>query len=312
MGAFLVFNDLSASAMAPDQAGGIRVLDGLANVLLDSRIGAKKKLVTPPGFLELQLSTGYSIGRWLAQYSLGDRERRSRFRILVDRRIDYTDCVQNENIDSPDVEFRWSGAIARGLGTAFLADGLAVSILFDDTWNIAKVPIEKSWIEGDDVTTIALEVPHAACCAHLDYSSEWLLRTQVPLPTNGMQLWDQRGTLFPRLDFCASAQEQIKSLGGDGRPLRSAARGLQDLQNYCASWTAGGFDIHAINNASGESKATLEKYSAERTFRCPDGEDRLFDWHVKRGDTRIHFRELPEQRRVLVGYVGGHLRTVSG
>ena len=254
--------------MTPDQARGIRLLDGLANVLLDSRIGAKRKLVTPSGFLDLQVSTGYSIGRWLAQYSLADRERRSRFRILVDRRIDYIDCVENENLDSPDVEFRWSGAIARGLGAAFLADGLAVSILSDDTWNNARVRIDKSWIEGDDVATIALEVPHAAGSAHLDDSTEWLGRTQAPLPTNGMQLWDQRQNLFPRLEFCASAQEQIKSLGGDGRPLRSAARGLQDLQNYCASWTAGGFDIHAINNASGESKPTLEKYGAERTFRC--------------------------------------------
>jgi hypothetical protein len=62
---------------------------------------------------------------------------------------------------------------------------------------------------------------------------------------------------------------------------------------------------------TGESLPTLNMYSNERTFRCPDGEHRLFDWHLKRGDTRIHFIDFPEPKRILAAYVGPHLRISS-
>jgi hypothetical protein len=84
-----------------------------------------------------------------------------------------------------------------------------------------------------------------------------------------------------------------------------------DLQRYCESWDSGGFDIHQLANASGESESTLDMYSDERTFQCPDGQYRLFEWHLKRGDMRIHFFDFPQRKRILVGYAGSHLRISS-
>ena len=102
------------------------------------------------------------------------------------------------------------------------------------------------------------------------------------------------------------------TLGGNEPRFRAIVGGLRDLQRCCEFWSTGGFDIHQLPNASGESETTLNMYSEERTFRCPDGESRLFQWHLKRAaNTRIHFLDLPQKKRILVGYVGRHLRISS-
>jgi hypothetical protein len=50
-------------------------------------------------------------------------------------------------------------------------------------------------------------------------------------------------------------------------------------------------------------------YGAERTFTSLDGTRRVFDWHVKVGHWRIHFDPDVGPGKLLIGYVGKHLRT---
>jgi hypothetical protein len=193
-----------------------------------------------------------------------------------------------------------------------LADGLAVSLWSDEEWDVPSVNIEKLWLGSRDIQTDIRAVPHACQTAHLDDHAEWLRRTQSPPPVNGIELWREKTTLFPNLDFCDSVEEQLKPLGGNDRRFKAAMRGLQDLQNYCITWDTGNFDIKALVRASGESATTLQMYSEERKFRCPDGQRRVFEWHLKRDDnTRIHFLDLPARKRILVGYIGPHLNIAS-
>jgi hypothetical protein len=309
MTALLVFNELSCAPIAADSVSAKLCLDRLARLLFDARIAGRKALIAPPYFLQMEAAPGYSIGRWMSQ--VADRDLRLRLKALSDRRIDYGDCVPGDDLASGNVEYRFDGSLVRGLYTAYAADGLAVSLLSEARWNVAIVRIEKAWVEGEDVLTRSLEVPHAADASHLDDHQAWLRRLQVPPPVTGMQLWQQRASLFPNLDFCDSTESQIKELGGDGSRFREVLRGLRDLQRYCDGWTTGDFDIHSLNNASGESEATLAKFGETRKFRCPDGQKRLFNWHAKRGHSRIHFFDFPAQKRLLVGYVGRHLPTAK-
>jgi hypothetical protein len=311
MTVFLVLNELSALQMVPTLTEATNLLEWFSEILVDQRIRGKRVLVTPTHFLQLQLFTGYSIGRWLADPTSGDREKRLRIKTLVDRRSDYTDCVSVDELGSQDIEYTFEGRVAQGLVVAFSVDGLAVSFCSSNQWDLAWIEFQKSWIDDANVHTRTLNVLHASRAAHLDMHIEWLRRRQPPPPVNGVELWNQRLSLFPALDFCDSVADQIKSLRGNEPRFKAVMRGLWDLQTYCSLWNTANFDIHRLANASGESQSTLNMYSQERTFRCPDGEYRLFDWHLKRGDTRLHFFDFPGIKRILVGYVGPHLRISS-
>lgn len=311
MTAFLVFNDLSARQMVESVAVAEGCLEDFSNVLVDPHIKGKKVLVASDSFLQLQIAVGYSIGRWLAESRRGDRERRVRVKTLVDRRSCYEDYVPSEEIERQDVEYLCSDDVARGLFVALSIDGLAVSLRSSEKWDHPSVDLKKNWIEGDEVYTRVFQIPHCCRPAQLQTHVEWLRRRENVLPEDGSELWTDRLSLFPNLDFCDSVEEQLTGLGANDSRFKAILRGLIDLERYCESWVLGSFDIHQLANASGESESTLNMYSDERTFRCPDGEYRVFEWHLKRGNMRIHFVDFPAERRILVGYAGNHLRISS-
>ncbi len=313
METYLVFNDLSVAATAPDEASARQRLDVLAEILVDPRIGGTRVLVTPPAFLQLPVSEGYAIGRWAAKdYKPADREKRVRVKTLMDRRKSYAECDEEGLLWSSEVEYRCGGETARGLATAFLVDGLAVSLSSGERWDAARIRIEKSWVEGDDVATHHIAVAHACRAGHLEEHGEWLRRVGFPTPANGMELWNARERLFPSLDFCDSAGKQIQGVS-NGKEFNATESSLKILQNFCESWDTAYFNIHAVPTAAPESKSTMQQYSEERTFLCPDGKKRVFEWHVKKFTVnwRTHFYDFPAQRRLLVGYVGPHLPTAK-
>ena len=312
MSPFLVFNELSATQLAPTLDVAATWLSDWFDLALDQRVSHPRVLVVPDHFLQMPVGRGFSVGRWLSVQPPDTQEKRILVKLLLDKRWDFDTCLNNLGVGLEDVEYLRAGEGARGLSVAHCADGLALSFRSDEDWDEHSVSVDKTWIEGNDVQSRPVEVRHASQPHHLDWHKEWLARQRNTAPSNGEMFWEERVAIFPRLDFCSSVEDQILMLSGNDQRFKDIWRGLQLLQSYCEKWDSPSFDIHSAGNASGESRPTLEKYSQERTFLCPDGTYQLFQWHVKRGKTRIHFLPVPTEKRILVGYVGPHLRIVSG
>ncbi len=266
-------------------------------------------LVAPQSFLQLMVSAGCSVGRWLSMRRGGDSEERIFVKRIIDKRRSFAEYPASPESDG-DTEYDWQGQSAEGLAIACREGGLAISFPSEEQWHAPTLPVSKMWIEGDDLRSIDCTVPHASTLDHLDVHATFLDRFQTD-PKDGEDLWRRRAELFGNLDFCDSVADQVRHLSGNDPLYNTLLRGLRDLQAYCESWSTPNFDIRRLVRASGESVSTLARYSAERTFLCPDGERRVFQWHLKRWEMRIYFLDYPVQKRLLVGYAGRHLPIAS-
>jgi hypothetical protein len=118
--------------------------------------------------------------------------------------------------------------------------------------------------------------------------------------------------LFPSLQFCNAGNKQLRRLRTGEKKLELVLEVLSILDKCAQNWQAGYFSLEGYPfEESGESEPTLNQYWRERTFLCPDGEERLFERHVKLKECnwRIHFFPEVKTKKVIIGYVGIHLPT---
>ena len=123
--------------------------------------------------------------------------------------------------------------------------------------------------------------------------------------------------MFPRLLFCDCVRGQLEALGFTPTNMKIIKEHLARMNEYCERLCREDIIPEYINMgvlASRETPVTLSRYGYQRTFLCPDGEERLFEWHTKqRGQNlRIHFYPAYlDCKTILVGYIGPHLNTYS-
>ena len=201
-----------------------------------------------------------------------------------------------------------------GLGFTYLRNALAISLPSDSHWQVDKILLTVISLStrSNAIPEEVVEIIHASLSEHIITHENWIrnrLRSDIK---DGADLWDRRASLFPLLTFCANVERQIQTLSPT--MLWPVAGRLFDLQTHCERWTSGGFGTDGLpGNPSTESPATLQQFGQERTFRCPDGETRCFDWHVRLTPNawRLHFFPCPEIKQVIIGYIGPHLPTAK-
>ena len=209
-------------------------------------------------------------------------------------------------------EFRFEGRLAPGMGFAHLVSGPCVSFAGNPEFSKPEVSITALEVTSSESDERVVFVKHFAAASDVSGHAAWLGERIQEAYTNGVVLCAACETIFPQLKLCESARAQINGLGGGEDSFKAIVRHLYVLSTAAALWESGTFSPSIP--FSPESASTLQNphWAKMRTFRCPDGTERLFTLHSKiGGHTRIHFYWHHPARHVLVGYVGAHLPTSS-
>lgn len=311
----MVLNELSLGQKAADVRSAQIMMVGLVQTIRTAVAGGVSRgLRTSADIHAVEIAPGYRVARWQNDGEV-ERESRTYFLSAVTKVFELIDPNDATREIPALFEFKFRGASANGLGAAFMADGLALSLSSSEEWNTNSVEIEYSRLGEDEQFTRSTEnVHHASTVQHVGENAAWIEERIRLGVRDGGDMWTRRNELFPSLDFCDSVRSQVEQLKGGDPHLKQVRDRLFELQTYCDSWREGPFDINGVaTKITPESRATLDAYGAERTFMCPDGRNHTFSLHARLtpGAWRLFLSPQAGERRIVIGYVGQKLRTVS-
>lgn len=314
----MVFNELSLRPLATDTyAAQQRMSTLLQTIIAATRYGVKRVVRAHSKLEAEELAPGYPIARWLNDQHV-DKELRRLFLTLT------TKAPFLEDISQPDIEQKvslsdasYAEKQAAGLGVAYWLEALAISLRSEARWDNSHLQIRIIQIdESSEISETTEEIPHASAENHVQDHVAWIktrLQQEEHLVIHdGITIWKEKETWFPHLSFCDNVQEQLQNLLHGNLLLIPIMKRLHELEEFCEVWHEGPFDYEKMRSkVTNESEATMGMYGNERTFVCPDGISRAFRWHVRLtpGAWRLYFFPLPEEKKLIIGYIGPHLQT---
>ncbi len=305
----IVVNELSLHQPAPNIQTAQLWMREFIETIRAARAHGAKTLRTERDFQTYELTPGYPIARWRNDSDV-DRETKLFFKTVATASPYLVDQAELEQT-ALGYEFTYEGIVAHGLGVAHLMDAPAISFKSEECWDSPGITIRSQTLTPDgEIIAEDVDVIHASCRDHVAHHTTWFSQRRQRNVVDGADMWRRRSELFPSLLFCDSIMEQLEALHTNHPQLPSVMRHLFALESYATNWHSEPFNDEAVGlNMSVDTQVTLGQYAAERTFMCPDGQQRLFSWHSKinLGAWRIYF--LPEATTIIVGYIGGHLRT---
>jgi hypothetical protein len=310
----MVFNELSVESTNNDKFQARDLISELVMTLQAStKAGVSRIFRTRDDMNSIELAPEYSIAKWRNDPDV-ERELKSFLRSLNNRSpyCDNTIAAIQAQFDLADVSF--NGQKSEGLRFAAITQSIAISLASSPEWDKSTLLLDLEEIEPDgEMIFSKIEIKHASSTRHIEEITPWI-REQISSDIeDGRQLWLDRSKLFDRIDFCDCVEKQlIDILAGDPK-LIHIVNILSTLNQKCQSWDTGSLSLEGLDE-SGESESTMNNsnFRKKRTFRCPDGQERVFDRHIKLKfcNWRIHF--LAETSgRVIIGYVGTHLPTTK-
>src|SRR5712692_4022596 len=306
----MVLNDLSLRSPAPD----IHIAPQWMSALISTAVaavqhGVKQIIRTHSGFHATLLAPNYPLVSWLNDNSV---DRDTRRYLLTTTKFPFLVDLHDPNIQDNILlsEFSCDGEPAEGLGIAYLLEALPISVRSEQRWESSRLVLEAKQLQDDgSISTTRITIVHASDSGHLLEHDAWIQERRFTSVRDGSDLWNRRRSLFASVSFCDAVGKQVQGLHIGHPLLRPVIRRLFELENYCKNQQVGPFDPNSLpTRASPESQSTLQQFGRERTFLCPDGQERVFSWHVRLtpGAWRIHFSPGPDVGEIIVGYIGPH------
>ena len=158
-----------------------------------------------------------------------------------------------------------------------------------------------------------VEVANVFHADQLDDSDiKCILDEEAKIPIlNYEELWAKKDDLFPHLCFCPSVEMDLQKL--ENYYLSQIVQKLEQLEQHCAITGTEKIDTSVLSKTTVESQATLDKYTADHTFRDEKGKSYVASWHMRFTGIpgRIFFVPGYEPERMLVCYIGKKLKNVS-
>jgi hypothetical protein len=302
-------NELSlVPAAANVPAGQERARQFVLTMIAATARGVKRILRLPEDFFAKAVAPSYNWYHWLSDNRV-DREIRQYFRSLATKAPFLHDVPSTEAVWA-GIDCYWDAQPAFGFKAAYVADGLALSLLSRPEWDYPLIACEIQEIVDQDISCRSESIHHASSPCHIEQQTDWIQSRIQTIVADGSELWHNFEDFFPSLVCCSGVEQHMADLPSES--LASITRGLFRLNSYGVSWQSGRFDPNRIEcSVSPESESTLQLFADESTFLCPDGKGRVFSWHAKVGKWRIYFDPFPGPGRLLVGYVGKHLSTAK-
>ena len=292
-------------------------MDGLVDAVRIVMNGRPAELVCigENALWDAELAAGYTVRDW---WTSADRDRRMLLLSIVGK-TDFPDelgtALRDRFYLSEFVlEDSTSGnrTDARGLGAAFLLDGIAVSLPTEEQWKGVWIPLRHVWLdEGGAEGSRDVEVLNLSGCDQAKHVRDSILRNkQRGLANEPAALAARKQECFPHLRFGLEVDNHIAKLATG--MLATVIRKLMILDDASRKWRRNAETISPIlPGCRPESDATMQKYGNLRVFRDAEGYARTYELHCAAGPYRIHLRIVHKPRGLEIGYVGKHLPTAT-
>ena len=318
---WFVFNELSARCPAPNDSQGRRRMDDMLSAVVAMKNDRSAALLTvgDTNLWEVELACGYTVTNWL---SATDRDRRA-FLLRIASTNDIPPEVDEALCDrfhlsefflsqGSDSESR-DRVEAKGLGAAFLFEGIGLSLLTEDRWGQLEILLRHTWLDkdcqekADDVRALNL-----SGSSQVEDLSELLLeRSRQGLRDAPVTLAARKHECFPHLRFGLDVDSQLEALPRNILPVATGK--LMTLDAASQDWRRDpASPLPNLPMCHDESKPTMVRFGDQRLFRDSEGNPTSYTRHAMMGSAyRIHLRFTHNPRGIEVGYIGRHLDTVK-
>jgi len=253
----------------------------------------------------MSIGDDYSVALWCND---GDRRDEWRFLRGLENRAPFGEGLVELGEPALSVQYRFQGTDAKGLGWAHLTDGLSISLDHLSIWRVDSVSLTRVAMEEDETGSVRLregtvDIRHAALPEHVDVHRNWISQACRRTARDPRELWQNRGALYPNLQFLSRVEAQIKDLHPAHPWFSQITQRLEELNASVGAWNP-----ESGRQPQWRSHITPEHENRQRLcmFTDENGTVHCFDLHARFTPDagRVHFRLDAERRLAVVAHIG--------